>query len=128
MLGRGDVRAAPGGFYGTWGAIGEHMQPMMRGALMFSHASAFDSRRMLIDVGVAAPKSSLIAERGALEPSITNWYSWAVDRLPSINPHNRSLTTWAFSLDPPYEMIFCRCCPTPMAAMKCRVPTMMPSM
>ena len=83
------------------GAIGEHMQAMVRGALTFNHASASDTRRMLIGVGVAAlAKGSLIAECSALEPSSANRYSWAVDKLPSINPHNRSSTTWAFSLDP----------------------------
>ncbi|HEY4805989.1 MAG TPA: flagellar biosynthesis protein FlhB [Paraburkholderia sp.] len=45
------------GFYGVWmlsGTIGEHMQAMMRGAFTFNHASAFETRRMLIGAGVAA--------------------------------------------------------------------------
>ncbi|SDD23353.1 flagellar biosynthetic protein FlhB [Paraburkholderia lycopersici] len=45
------------GFFGTWmlsGTIGEHLQAMMRGAFTFNHASAFETRRMLIGAGVAA--------------------------------------------------------------------------
>ena len=45
------------GFFGAWmlsGTIGEHLQAMMRGAFSFGHASAFETRRMLIGAGVAA--------------------------------------------------------------------------
>ena len=45
------------GFYGVWmlsGTIGEHLEAMMRGAFSFNHASAFETRRMLIGAGVAA--------------------------------------------------------------------------
>ena len=50
------------GFYGVWmlsGTIGEHMQAMMRGAFTFNHASAFETRRMLIGAGVAAREGLL---------------------------------------------------------------------
>ncbi|TAM05203.1 MAG: flagellar type III secretion system protein FlhB [Paraburkholderia sp.] len=44
------------GFYGTWmlsTAIGGHLQAMLRGAFTFSHASAFDTSRMLSGAAVA---------------------------------------------------------------------------
>ncbi len=44
------------GFYGVWamsGSIGDHLASMLRGALMFNHASVFETRRMLIGAGVA---------------------------------------------------------------------------
>jgi flagellar biosynthesis protein FlhB len=45
------------GFFGSWmlsGTIGEHLQAMMRGALTFDHAAAFETRRMLVGAGVDA--------------------------------------------------------------------------
>ena len=44
------------GFYGVWamsGSIGDHLGSMLRGALMFNHASVFETRRMLIGAGAA---------------------------------------------------------------------------
>ena len=44
------------GFYGVWamsGSIGDHLGSMLRGALMFNHASVFETRRMLIGAGTA---------------------------------------------------------------------------
>jgi flagellar biosynthesis protein FlhB len=45
------------GFFGTWGlsgAIGLHMQSMVRGAFTFDHASVFDTHRMLSGAGAVA--------------------------------------------------------------------------
>ena len=45
------------GFYGVWamsGLIGDHLVSMLRGALMFNHASVFETRRMLIGAGTAS--------------------------------------------------------------------------
>jgi flagellar biosynthetic protein FlhB len=45
------------GFYGVWamsGLIGDHLVSMLRGALMFNHASVFETRRMLIGAGSAS--------------------------------------------------------------------------
>jgi flagellar biosynthetic protein FlhB len=45
------------GFYGVWamsGSIGDHLGSMLRGALMFDHASVFETRRMLIGAGAAS--------------------------------------------------------------------------
>lgn len=44
------------GFFGTWGMsgrIGEHLQAMLRSAFTFDHATAFETRRMLIGAGAA---------------------------------------------------------------------------
>ncbi|WP_296663048.1 flagellar biosynthesis protein FlhB [Paraburkholderia sp.] len=44
------------GFYGTWmlsNTIGGHLQAMLRSALTFNHAGAFDTNRMLNGVAVA---------------------------------------------------------------------------
>ncbi|QBQ96333.1 flagellar type III secretion system protein FlhB [Paraburkholderia pallida] len=45
------------GCFGAWllsGTIGEHLQTMLRGALTFNHAGAFETKRMLTGAGVAA--------------------------------------------------------------------------
>jgi flagellar biosynthetic protein FlhB len=45
------------GFFGVWGmsgAIGDHLQSMLRAAFMFDHAGAFETRRMMIGAGVAS--------------------------------------------------------------------------
>ena len=45
------------GFFGVWamsGSIGDHLGSMLRGALMFNHASVFETRRMLIGAGAAS--------------------------------------------------------------------------
>jgi flagellar biosynthesis protein FlhB len=44
------------GFYGAWllsGPIGEHLSTMLRGALAFNHATAFDTNQMLTGAGRA---------------------------------------------------------------------------
>ena len=44
------------GFYGVWAMsspIGDHLGSMLRGALMFNHASVFEPRRMMIGAGAA---------------------------------------------------------------------------
>ena len=44
------------GFFGVWGmsgSIGDHLGSMLRGALMFNHASVFEPRRMMIGAGAA---------------------------------------------------------------------------
>ncbi|CAB3780487.1 Flagellar biosynthetic protein FlhB [Paraburkholderia caffeinitolerans] len=51
------------GCFGAWmlsGTIGEHLQTMLRGALTFNHAGAFETKRMLTGAGVAA-REGLIA-------------------------------------------------------------------
>ncbi len=45
------------GFFGVWGmsgSIGEHLQGMLRAAFTFDHATAFETRRMLIGAGAAS--------------------------------------------------------------------------
>jgi flagellar biosynthesis protein FlhB len=45
------------GFYGVWamsGPIGDHLGSMLRGSLMFNHASVFEPRRMMIGAGAAS--------------------------------------------------------------------------
>ncbi|WP_341313934.1 flagellar biosynthesis protein FlhB [Paraburkholderia sp. IMGN_8] len=45
------------GFFGVWGmssSIGEHLQGMLRAAFTFDHASAFETRRMMIGAGAAS--------------------------------------------------------------------------
>lgn len=44
------------GFFGVWGmssSIGEHLEGMLRTALMFDHATVFETRRMMSGAGVA---------------------------------------------------------------------------
>jgi flagellar biosynthetic protein FlhB len=44
------------GFYGVWGmagSIGDHLGLMVRGAMMFNHATVFDTNRMLTGAAVA---------------------------------------------------------------------------
>ncbi|MFX1673648.1 flagellar biosynthesis protein FlhB [Paraburkholderia sp. A2WS-5] len=51
------------GCFGAWmlsGTIGEHLQTMLRGALTFNHAGAFETKRMLTGAGVAA-REGLVA-------------------------------------------------------------------
>jgi flagellar biosynthesis protein FlhB len=50
------------GCFGAWllsGTIGEHLQAMLRGALTFNHAGAFETKRMLSGAGVAAREGFL---------------------------------------------------------------------
>jgi flagellar biosynthesis protein FlhB len=50
------------GFYGAWalsGTIGGHLQALLRNALTFNHAAAFDTNRMLSGAGVAAREGLL---------------------------------------------------------------------
>jgi flagellar biosynthesis protein FlhB len=50
------------GCFGVWllsGTIGEHLQAMLRGALTFNHAGAFETKRMLSGAGVAAREGFL---------------------------------------------------------------------
>ncbi|MFM0734399.1 flagellar biosynthesis protein FlhB [Paraburkholderia sediminicola] len=45
------------GFFGVWGmssSIGEHLQGMLRSAFTFDHATAFETRRMMIGAGAAS--------------------------------------------------------------------------
>ncbi|PLZ00651.1 flagellar biosynthetic protein FlhB [Burkholderia sp. WAC0059] len=51
------------GFFGSWmlsGSIGLHMQDMLRGALTFNHAGAFDTGQMLRGAGTAIREGVLV--------------------------------------------------------------------
>jgi flagellar biosynthesis protein FlhB len=51
------------GFFGVWGMsglIGEHLQNMLRAGLTFDHASAFETRHMLIGAGAASREGLIV--------------------------------------------------------------------